>query len=240
MRTWTKALTELKNTMTAATFQTWLADTAGHISNDTLTITTHSGFAADWLKHRCLSQIQRAVNRVAGRPLEIKFRIKSASDHPVNIQLVTFDPTIRGFVQISTYAIQFWQPYIGHKAFTLWIALKSYAWYAQRAAWPSVTTLGHICFRGNRQQVTGRWSQGRRYYGALEHLEHHKIVYYRRHFDVYTFYILDHLPLLTPEQVEQLSAHMQTRHESYLKRCEIDFEDWKQLEFPTLTDLKEV
>lgn len=238
MQSWKRALKVLEAEIPKSTFQTWFADTSGRVQNDQLIITVHSAFASEWLKDRFLGQIKRAVNRTRVQPLDIRFVIKDPSaTEPMYIQIVNFDPTRKGFVQISCYAVQFWQPYIGLKPFSLWVAIRSYAWYARRAAWPTIRTLSEICFRGNRQQITGRLSQGQYYTGALETLEVHRIVWYTLSLDGrYIFNLLDNLPLLTPEQVQTLRPHRRKAHRRFLRRCELDFEQWSQLTLPSLAN----
>jgi len=234
-----KVLEQLKKKTTRATFDTWLADTTGHQTKEALTIYVHSTFAKDWIQSRLSGQIKRTVQEITGRALDIKFVIRSTTDppSPMIIQLVEYDPTKKGFVQVSNYSIEFWQPYLGQKAFRLWLTIRSFAYTAGKSTWPSITTLAHICFRGNRQQITGRSSQGKYYPGTLESLEREKVVWYKRNTNYYIFRVLNSLPLLTPTQLDTLSIPLQERHRRFLKRCQLDYEEWDQLALPTLGDV---
>jgi len=233
---WERALEQLQQRTTRATFNTWLADTTGHQANGTLTIYVHSTFAKDWLKSRLLGAIKATIQDIAGQPLDIKFAIRDTTPpSSMLIQLVEYDPTKKGFVQVSNYAIQFWQPYLGQKAFRLWLTIRSFAYTAGKSVWPSITTLAHICFRGNRQQIIGRNSQGKYYPGVLETIERERIIWYKRSTNYYIFRVLNSLPLLTPTQLSTLSTPLQERHRRFLKRCQLDYEEWNQLTLPTLT-----
>lgn len=167
----------------------------------------------------------------------------SPPDCRINVELVNFDPTTAGWVMLANYAIHYWQPYLGITAFALWIALRSFpaAWAGGRVSeWPSIQTLADIVANHNRHRILGRaeCKGRRRTIGALEVLENERIVYTRAYGNgpktIYTFRVLDHLPLLTPQQVNKLTHRLQKRHQHDIARCQLDFEEWEQLTLPTL------
>lgn len=176
------------------------------------------------------------------------------ADCRFGIELVSFDPTTKGFVMTSNYAIQFWQPYLatverkqgarsGGVAFPLWQLLRSFpaAWTGRtNPFWPAIQTMADIVANGNRHRILGRAERkGRkRMVGALEILEIERIVWPRAYGEgretIYYFRVLDTLPLLTPWQVTQLPPPIQERHQRTLSRCSIDYQEWKQLTLPSL------
>jgi hypothetical protein len=259
MSLWSRVLSELRKQTTHATFEAWFADTRASEHNGVLKINVPSTFAKEWLQDRYLAQIQRIVHHITGRRLQVRFAVQTPTDiHPLTaVELVEYDPTKRGFVQTSNYAWRFWQPYLGGKAFRLWGAIRSFAYEASHTGWwPSIRALAEICFRGDKSQVIGRnrkrtrkREDGSEYEitewapGTLEILEQEKIVWYKRvkarHgklvYERYIFRVLDSLPLLTPTQVQSLSPYLQTKHEKFVRKCAIDYEEWQQLSFPTLT-----
>jgi len=158
------------------------------------------------------------------------------------IRLIGFDPTI-GYVQVTNYELQFWQPLLGNPAFVLWCTLKSFpaAWDPKiRPEWPSIQTLADTCAQGNRQKILGRKQRPghARMIGALEVLERERIVWTTRWGEgretVYTFNVVDHLPMLTPAQAQLLTPRLQERHARRLAQAHANFEEWKQLTFSTL------
>jgi hypothetical protein len=258
---WQRVLPELKLQMTQATFDTWLANTTAKYSNDTLTITVHSAFAKDWLDNRLHAIIQRTATRVAGHPIQIIFTVIEPKQHPpakhapqnpdippncqFGIEIVNFDPTTKGWVMTANYAWQFWQPLLGAVPFNLWNTLRSFpAAYHHNGddafQWPTIQTLADICANGNRHKILGRATrQGRGpIIGVLEVLETQRIVRTRTYGTgrsvQYYFRVLDHLPILAPAQVKLLTPRLQERHQRQIARCELDYEEWKQLTLPSL------
>jgi len=166
-------------------------------------------------------------------------------NHRFGIEIVEFDPTTAGWVMTSNYAWQFWQPLLGAIPFNLWNTLRSFpaAYHHNGHAlqWPTVQTLADICANGNRHKILGRAARpGRkRTVGALETLEKERIVWTRTYGtgdrDVqYYFRVLSRLPLLTPTQVGRLTKRLQERHQRQMARCQLDYEEWKQLTLPSL------
>ena len=255
---WQRTLTHLEGRVTKATFATWLADTkAVDLTTDGLVILAPNQYARDWLEHRLLQLISRALADAAGHAVNTAFitqypppRRKPATDPPppkgptaggtIAIELVSFDPANRGWVQCSNYAIRFWQPYLRPRPFALWLTLRSFAWHADRDAWPTINTLASICTHGNRHLVLGRNARASRppTKGALQVLEDERIVWTKRRGTgptaSYTFRVLDGLPLLTPGQLATLPENLVAAHARFLHGCEVDRDEWQQLTLPTL------
>lgn len=249
---WAAALVELALQMTHATYDTWLADTkAVSLVNDSMLIAVQSSYAADWLSERLAPIISKTVENIAGRSITLRYRVCNdtiipadlAAEHrSIPVELVEFDPTKRlGFVMVPNYGLQFWKPLVGAQPFGLWTTIRSYAQdggTTGRLTWPTLQTLADIDANGNRQLITGRKRvrAGVEYWktGWLEILEYHRILWYRRRENIYTFQCLASLPLLTPAQVTKLSLGRQAAHRRLLYRCDLDFQQWKQLTLPTL------
>lgn len=268
---WAEVLEELELQMTKATFETWFVDTSAELDDDTLTVTVPTGYAKDWLENRLLATIERTVNRVAGRSIGVAFTVAQPTDEgdheeptstpsteprpgEVAVELVEFDPTKRGFVMAANYAVRFWQPYLaacereagarsGGVAFALWLTLRSFAYHADRDAWPSIQTLADTCANGNRHAILGRaaYEGHKRRIGALEVLEDERIVWVKRRGSgrstSYRFRVLDSLPLLTPSQVQELTSRLQSAHQRFIQQCDLDREEWEQLTLPSLTNV---
>ena len=78
--TWKAVLGDLQVQVTRPTYDTWLKDTDGiSISTDLLTVGVATSFASEWLERRMYQLIQRTVQRVTGRPLEVQFQVKRAT-----------------------------------------------------------------------------------------------------------------------------------------------------------------
>lgn len=262
---WTAALGQLQLQMTQATFDTWVKDSVLlSVDGDTYTIAVQNAFAKDWLENRLCPTIQRTLVGIVSRPdLKIEIVVEgngtdpSPGDdndppaqpdpaEPIAVELVSFDPTLKGFVMVANYAARFWQPYLktfGSPAspFELWVTLKAFAYDSSKDSWPSIETLADMCGDGQRYKILGRAERKncKRIIGSLEVLEQQRIAYVKRSGQgrsrSYRFRVLEHLPLLTPRQVEQLSPRLQQAHKSWLLKCRLDYEEWNQLSFPSLT-----
>jgi hypothetical protein len=262
---WSKeVLPRLQQQMTRATFETWLAQThqLGEIEAETLTVGVANSFAQDWLENRLYETISRTVANLMGRPLHLKFvvngprpaQMEAAEATPlpepgpgqIAVELISFDPTQRGFVMASNYATRFWQPYLDRFAakaspFGLWVTLKSFAYECQKETWPSIESLADMCAKGQRYKILGRAERkgGGRIVGALEVLEAQRIVYVKKQGQAskisYRFRVLENLPLLTPRQAETLTPRLQKAHKRFLEQARLDYEEWAQMTLPTLT-----
>jgi hypothetical protein len=264
---WPATLGELQLQMTQATFDTWLrGSTLQEYRDGVFVVGVKSGYAKDWLEHRLLATIKRTLARLTGQPVEIQFVVGGERGRPgeqaaqegqgseqaseprpgeIAVELVEFDPTRKGFVMATNYAIRFWQPYLGAVPFALWLALRSFAFRADRESWPSIQTLADICTNGNRHVILGRNERkGReRTIGALEVLENERIVWPKKygvgHETRYRFRVLENLPLLTPVQVQKLTPLLRRAHARFVADCPIDYEEWSRLTLPTLAEVAE-
>lgn len=251
MELWQEVLAQLQLQMTVATYNAWLRTTTAVQSNNTLTVTVQNEFALDWIKHRLGDIIQRTVNRITSEDFTLiytlPYQYSNTPDEPapntINVQLIEFDPTRKGWVQTANYAIRFWQPYLTCVPFAVWLTLRSFAFYADRDTWPSIQTLADTCTNGNRHAILGRAKRAERCAqpGALSKLETERIVYPRTvgtgSNTSYIFRVLASLPLLTPIQVDKLSPRLQQSHVRFVRSCEVDFDEWVQLSLPTLAPM---
>jgi hypothetical protein len=183
-------------------------------------------------------------------------------DCRLSVELIHFDPRERGFVQLSNYALVFWQPLLnllereaGSRAtglaFRLWLTLRTFAahWDPHHGNhWPTIFTLARITAHGDRHRLLGRGPRGtkqagtyrKEVTGAIAILEEQRILYVTsRHsgrFTEYVFRILDRLPLLTPVQVKRLPVPLQERHQHELARSKLDYQQWQQYTLPLLLE----
>jgi chromosomal replication initiator protein len=80
---WSAALGQLQLEIPRPNYETWLKPTSAvGLSDDILTISTPSPFAAEMLEKRLSGTILRTVSRVAGRKLEVHFKVQG-SNHEV-------------------------------------------------------------------------------------------------------------------------------------------------------------
>ena len=80
---WSAALGQLQLEIPRPNYETWLKPTSAvGLSDEVLTISTPSPFAAEMLEKRLSGTILRTVSRVAGRKLEVQFKVQG-SNHEV-------------------------------------------------------------------------------------------------------------------------------------------------------------
>ena len=80
---WRAVLGELELQLPRPTFETWLKQTEGISSNDSsFVVGVPTPFAVAWLERRMYQTIQRTVERVTQRPLEVQFQVKTAESLP--------------------------------------------------------------------------------------------------------------------------------------------------------------
>ena len=88
---WQAALSELELQMTRATFDTWLkpttplvwesdGSTASVNGSTRIVLGVPNGYVKDWLENRLLTPIQRTLDGVVGRPVEIAFQVDGAQE----------------------------------------------------------------------------------------------------------------------------------------------------------------
>ena len=71
---WAAVLADLRTQMDPSTFNAWLKDSHPvRVEGNHWVVAVRNQTAADWLEHRLLPVIQRALQRIAGRQIEIEF-----------------------------------------------------------------------------------------------------------------------------------------------------------------------
>lgn len=79
---WRRALTILATQVAGATYDSWLRDTwLIAITGDVVEIGVPTPQARDWLMYRMMPMVQRALNEVMGRGVEIRFQVASSPLH---------------------------------------------------------------------------------------------------------------------------------------------------------------
>jgi len=241
---WDRVLAELRGRLPRATFDTLLNGSTAWRAGDVLRVELRGEYARAWVQAQMMPLIERAVERVqstglaqgarpgGSRRLAIEL-VAAAAAHraaepasgpagveaPATSAAGDFDPQECGFVIVSNYALQFWQPYLGPRAFALWLTLRSYAYRLQGGRWPSIRSLADSCMGGHRQGIVGRGDRE----GALGALEQEGLVRTTVRGSgkqrTYSFEVVESLPLLSPEQVARLPAPLQAAHERFLDRA---------------------
>ncbi len=80
---WRAILGDLQLQIPRPVYDTWLRDTNGiSLTESLLAVAVPTPFAIEWLERRMYQKIQRTVHRVAGRPLDIQFRIETPAADP--------------------------------------------------------------------------------------------------------------------------------------------------------------
>lgn len=75
---WRAVLGDLQMQLPRPTFETWLKPTEGVAENgDTFIVEAPTPFAVEWLERRMFHALQRTLEKVAGRPLELHLQVKS-------------------------------------------------------------------------------------------------------------------------------------------------------------------
>jgi len=229
---WKEIVSELKLQMLPSVFNTHILQTSARLDKDTLTIYAPP-MSVPWLKTRLNKTIEQTVKR--NMP-EVNKIIYQPQTEAVTVKLVHFNPTQRGFVMTSNYAIRFWQPYLGNTPFSLWTTLRSFANNGTEpdTVHPSIQTLADMCANGNRSRILGRKERQ----GAIHVLQNANIIKVTTRGEGgrkrYSFEVIATLPLLTPVQVSLLSKHLQDAHERFLSQCDIEIQEWLRIPSQTL------
>ena len=75
---WRAVLGDLQMQLPRPTFETWLKPTEGVADNgQTFIVEAPTPFAVEWLERRMFHALQRTLEKVAGRPLELHLQVKS-------------------------------------------------------------------------------------------------------------------------------------------------------------------
>ena len=79
---WRSVLGQLELQVTRPVFETFLKDTQGASFHDSvLTVSAPTPFVAEWLNRRAYRLIQKAVRKVNGGPVELRFQVGQGSSH---------------------------------------------------------------------------------------------------------------------------------------------------------------
>ncbi|MCP4427411.1 MAG: hypothetical protein GY803_23225 [Chloroflexi bacterium] len=154
---------------------------------------------------------------------------------------------LKGFVQLSHYALRFWKPYIGASAFNLHVLISSYAYEFEALGMPgpSLKLLG-LKTKGGENAIRGRKAtaktQGRE--GLLGVLRKYRICDHQtegvgrgmHHFFDHLTKVED-LPLLTPKQVKTLHPAIQNEHAKWLSLHGFDAKNWGRDDRETTLDV---
>lgn len=257
---WTACLGELSLQMTKATFETWVKDTqAIQFDDGCFVIGVANAYARDWLENRLKTTVERTLAGIVGYPVRVQFLVTEGAppgdrDVPklelepgdVAVKFYQFDPKGEGWLQTPKYDHWFWQPLIGCVAFAVYQFFRCEE--KLNSGWGSwfVLTVERITatLGVSRQAITGvkrkkRDGSGKYWQpGAFDALEKVAIAKVERLGSgkniSYRVSCLHSLPLLTPAQVETLPPLLQERHAKFLRRAAIEFEEWRQLELPSL------
>jgi hypothetical protein len=216
-----------------------------------------NAFALEWLDNRLRVTIERTLTGILGYPVRVKFLVTQVLDPgaagvtkldlepgQMAVKFYEFSPKGEGFLQTPKYDIWFWQPVVGCVPWATYQFLRceeklNRGW----GDWFVVTVEELAATLGvSRQQITGVQRKGKKgkYWqaGALDRLEAAGIAKVERLGSgrniLYHVSCLHSLPLLTPQQVERLDPLLQEQHADFLRRARIEYEEWKQLELPTL------
>ncbi len=254
---WQAALGELQLQMHKVAFETWVKPAKVlSFKNDKFTIEVPDTATKNWIENKLLSSLKRSLSGIIGHDVTLTIIVQenghdsaAAEDIPVEVELASFDPLRQGFVQTSNYAFRFWQPLIDVVPFSVWQTLRAFAYRVPRekpiskSIRPSIQTLADICTHGDRHKLLGRAARGGKFPreaqpGVLQELRAHRLLWMQIEGEEsktrYRFKVLDHLPLLTPTQVDMLTPHLQKAHERFIAASQIEREIWEGLTEPTL------
>lgn len=248
---WAQIAPELRRSITDDTWRLWFADVRPTEDPETFLLEVASTWARDWIRER-LAPLIESLTDAAGSPRPLRLTVATPRRSAPRPQpdptpdteiavILHHSPANGGFTITSNYAIQFWQPLIGSAAFSLWLTIRSYAMDAgatTKPAWPSIQTLADITSRGHRQRLTGRRrsSKDKTYYqpGLLDRLQAHHVLRIDWQTEPISFHCVADLPLLTPEQTNELTHRRQLAHRAYLRRHRLSCDHWQQLSFTSL------
>ena len=83
-RIWLLALEDLQSQLPRPTYETWLKPTQGVAQDElTFTVLVPTPFDVEWLERRMYQALQKSLEQVIGRPLELVLRIRSGGSYSV-------------------------------------------------------------------------------------------------------------------------------------------------------------
>lgn len=184
------------------------------------------------------------------RPTAVNGNGNGASPTPppeqdVFVEVVQFDPISKGgFLMLGHYHNLFWRAYLDvvaarmgikvPRSFDLWLVLVSWQ-HIKRTSRLNVNELCDFYANGNRERLFGRSRAGReKQAGDLEVLEQEGLVNYEingktRNWECTVKVVGEHLPVLTPHQVQQLPKELQKTHSALLYSCKVSLSQWRQM-----------
>ena len=75
---WELTLEELEEQLPRPSFETWLRDTVGHrMDEDSLVVEVPSALGIAWLERRAYHSVQKTVEKVLDRPMEVNFAVRA-------------------------------------------------------------------------------------------------------------------------------------------------------------------
>jgi len=259
-RIWTAALGEMQLQMTKATFDTWLAGTeALEFDDSRLVVAVASHYTKEWLENRLQVTIERTLTGILGYPVCVAFLVTPAGSGgaplvtkeleagEVAVKFYEWDPMRRGFLMMPKYCEWFWQPLLGCVTYATYRFLRSLD--KQNEGWGRwhFVKVDEIAatLDVNRQKITGverKKKDGSGKYwqaGAFDGLQQAavarvEILGHGKKNISYRISCLHELPLLVPQQVERLREELQIKHARFLQETSIEYEEWQQLEIPSL------
>lgn len=157
---WVTTLAELKLQMTSATYNSRLLRTVGREREGALEVVATGESGRDWLDNRLRVVIERAVARVAGQPVEVRFVVeeeeKKASPQPASpipipsststservapssrmgFVMPEFDVHDAGWFPVSGYESRFWGAVLGRVAWRVWEVIREGDRRRKKTAW---------------------------------------------------------------------------------------------------------
>lgn len=113
---WQTALVNLRQQLTASTFNTWFLNSqALSEGGDVLIVGLRSAYAKDWLENRLIDVIRREVWSLATRSIEIRFEVAQETAKPVPASLSLGEvaplpsPEEQAFAGFEPYQVNFVQ-----------------------------------------------------------------------------------------------------------------------------------
>ena len=75
---WELTLEELEEQLPRSSFETWFRDTVGHrMDEDSLVVEVPSALGIAWLERRAYHSVQKTVEKVLDRPIEVNFAVRA-------------------------------------------------------------------------------------------------------------------------------------------------------------------
>ena len=156
-----------------------------------------------------------------------------------------------GFLRTPVYYDLFLQPLIGADAYAIWRVCKVLNWSTGNASYTqdtvtSVYALASI-LNCHRQKITGvkRRKNGVAYWqdGAFDRLRQERLALIHEEGSgsqlAYRLLVVNEPPLLCPSQMASFPERLQLAHREWLRKAQLQIEEWQQLDFDSLLELVE-